>query len=141
MHSLRAYIAFTSIAFATATAFHSEALAQSMPSETKSWCQRVVPALKEFLRQDPAKAAMVASDGGDLTYLEVHGFAAYIPSVKDQLCARTAKVVRLLEGTSDALCSTEHGELQGPAHRFAESYNMHIALQRKARGLVTCNGA
>jgi hypothetical protein len=139
MHSLRAYIAVTGIAFAAAIAFHSKVSAQGMSSETKTWCQRVVPALREVLRQDPAKAAKVASDSGDLTYLEVHGIGAYIPSVKDQLCARNARVVQLLEGTSDALCSTEHGELQGPAQQFAKTYNMHIAIQRRARGLMTCN--
>jgi hypothetical protein len=69
MHLLRAYIAVTGIAFASATAFHSRASAQGMSSETKTWYQRVVPALREVLRQDPAKAAKVASDGGDLTYL------------------------------------------------------------------------
>ena len=141
MRSLSAILAVANLALGAVATFQLPASAQGMSSEAKAWCKRAVPALREVLRQDPAKAAKSASDAGDLTYLEVHGFAAHIPGIKDQQCARTSVSAKLLEGTSDALCSPEHGELQGPARRFAEAYNLHMAAERRARGLVTCHEA
>lgn len=117
------------------------ATAQGMSVETKAWCARVVPILRETLKVDPKESARRAANKGDLRYLEWYGFASAIPGVKSQACVRARRLSKPFEGTSDALCSEEHRELYEKSHSYAEAFNQQMAMERRRRTLVSCDDA
>ena len=125
----------------TAAGISSAVNAQGMSMETKVWCARAVPALRETLRASPQEQAARAIGANDLRYFEWYGFASAVPGIRSQECARQANIIKPLEGTSDALCSEEHRDLYKRSYAYAEAYNQHMALERKARGLTICNDA
>ena len=125
----------------TAATISGAVNAQGLSLETKVWCARAVPALRETLRVSPQEQAARAIGASDLRYFEWYGLTSAIPGVKSQECARQANIMKPFEGTSDALCSEEHHDLYKRSYAYAESYNRHIALERRARGLATCNDA
>ena len=94
--------------------------AQGLSSDTKAWCARVVPMLRETLREEPREQAAKAASLSNLRYLEWYGIASAIPGVKSQSCVREHRLSRPFEGTSDALCSQEHRELYERSYAYAE---------------------
>ena len=124
---------------AVALACGAEAPAQGAAPAAKAWCERAVPALREALRTAPTTSAERAIAANDLLYLEWYGLGGIVPGVKGWECARKAKIVKPFEGTSDALCSKEHGLLVEQGRAYAEAYNQRIAAARKAVGLLTCD--
>ncbi len=140
MHSMSSSVRFVvSFWVLTSPFLAPTVLGQGMTPETKAWCERAVPSLREVLRHKPEDLARESASKGDFMYFELHGIGAYIPGVKSQECVRKAKLFKMLEGSSGAVCSVEHGALQPQAGQFAERYNQHIAVHRKAHSLVTCN--
>jgi hypothetical protein len=112
--------------------------AGTVPSESEAWCVEAVAALRDTLRIPPEQQAARAIKARDFRYLEWHGLGSMIPGVKSQDCARNANIIKSFEGTSDALCSLEHGRLQEASYPYAEAYNRFIAAEREARGLPSC---
>jgi hypothetical protein len=129
------------LALATFIALTSGANGQGMSTETKAWCERAVPALREALRVPPKEQAERSAATRDLRYLEWFGVGSAIPGVKSQACVREALISRPFEGTSDALCSEEHRKLYEQSYSYAEAFNRQMAAERAKRGLKSCNDA
>jgi hypothetical protein len=129
------------LAFVVFILLTSGANAQGMSAETKAWCERTVPALRETLRTPPKEQAERSAATRDLRYLEWFGIASAIPGVKSQACVREALISRPFEGTSDALCSEEHRKLYEQSYSYAEAFNRHMAVEREKLGLKSCNDA
>jgi hypothetical protein len=119
----------------------SFASAQGMSAEVKAWCARAVPALKKALEVHPTKGAQKAADSGDFRYLEWFGFASAVPGVKSQACVKENGLSKPFEGTSDALCSDEHRALYERSYAHAEAFNRQMSVERKKRGLRSCDDA
>ena len=117
------------------------ACAQSIQPAGEASCREAVSALRETLSLSPQKQAERAIGVADLRYLEWYGLGSMIPGIRSQDCARSANIVKPFKGTSDALCSLEHGRLYEASYAYAEAYNRLIALEREARGLVSCRDA
>jgi hypothetical protein len=124
-----------------AAAISTAASAKNMPSEGEAWCREAVSSLRETLSLSPQDQAERAIKAGDLRYLEWYGLGSMIPGIKSQDCARVANIVKPFDGTSDALCSYEHGKLYEASYAYAEAFNRLIALEREARGLASCGDA
>ena len=117
------------------------AFTQSTSPQSSAWCTQAVPALRAAMSTPPNVSAAGAASAGDLRYLEWYGIASAVPGVRSQQCAREIGAIKAFEGTSDALCSAEHGALYEKSYPYAEAYNAQMVFERKARGLKTCNDA
>ena len=115
--------------------------AQGMSAETKAWCERVVPLLRQALTVDPTARAAQAAQAGDMKYLQWYGVVSAVPGIKSQTCVQEARLSKPFEGTSDALCSEEHRVLYERTHSYAEAFNRQMAIERKKRKLRTCDDA
>ena len=64
---------------------------------------------------------------GDLRFVGVMGIGLIVPGVPDYHEKYAAKYgVRVIENTSDAIESKEHGRLQEVAYEYAEKYNRRL---------------
>lgn len=112
-----------------------------MSSETKVWCSRAIPVLRETLLVEPSKQAAKSAASNEFRYLEWYGFMSAVLGIKSQSCVREAHLSRPFEGTSDALCSEEHRKLYEKTYKYAETFNQHMSVERKKRGFPTCDDA
>jgi hypothetical protein len=117
------------------------ASAQGMNAEVKAWCARAVPALKNALEVQPEKGAQSAAASGDLRYLEWFGVASAVPGIRSQSCVQKHRLSKPFEGTSDSMCSEEHRALYERSYAHAEAFNRQMSLERKKRGLRSCDDA
>jgi hypothetical protein len=108
-------------------------------AQTDQWCKVAAPALQKTMRQAPEKLAQQTAKTGDLRYLEWHGLYSTAPGIKSPDCAKAGHLTKVFQGTSDAVCSQEHADLNKKSYAYAEMYNTVIAAERSKRHLKTCN--
>ncbi len=73
-----------------------------------------------------------AISNNDLKFIAVYGFTLEIPGLteKEELIAKNIKNYTALKGTTDALCSSVHGELVAKARKYAFTYNKLIGAAK-----------
>jgi len=88
-------------------------------------CDEEVQALRWLEKADATLNAREALKNGNQKLMAVYGFTLYIPGVegKQAKSAYDDGNYIAIEGTTDALCSEEHGKLNSLALNYAESYN------------------
>lgn len=74
---------------------------------------------------EAAQDAAKAHHAHDHRLLGINGYVLDVPGVSASVAKRSG--VRPIEGTSDALCSREQGELIENARRYAKAYNQKMA--------------
>ena len=101
----------------------------SYDAEQNAYCLDALDRLEKYNFDDGTNDAIKAIKAGDKRYIAVYGYTVIIPGIADmeeQFNIRVQKNYRLLEGTSDMLCSERHGELNVIAYDYATKYNTII---------------
>lgn len=99
-----------------------------------------IAALRELLKQDPLKLAQAALSRKDNVFLAVAGFTVEVPGVDGPKCSVDPSQTRVIPGTTDFLCNSEHGELVDRAYIFAEKYNSYLKQTFYRKGGIKCLG-
>ena len=84
-----------------------------------------ISALRELLKQDPVKLAQAALAKKDNRFLAVAGYAITVPGI-EVACSLGFAQSRIMPGTTDFICNTEHKDLINRAYTFAEKYNSYL---------------
>jgi hypothetical protein len=99
-----------------------------------------IAALRELLKQDPLRLAQAAVSKKDNAFLAVAGFSVVVPGVDGPSCSVDPSQTRVMPGTTDFLCNSEHGELVDRAYIFAEKYNSYLKQTFYRKGGIKCLG-
>jgi hypothetical protein len=101
------------------------AVATSACSHTTEGCGRAenFDAMKSLDLANAEADARRAYALKDYRLLAINGFTLEVPGTSDTDAARSRYGVKIIEGTSDALCSTEQGNLIKKSRAYAEKYN------------------
>lgn len=97
-----------------------------------------ISALRELLRQDPLQLAQAALSKKDNVFLAVAGFSVVVPGVDGPNCSVDPSQTRVMPGTTDFLCGSEHGNLVDRAYVFAEKYNSYLKQTLYRMGGIKC---
>ncbi len=97
-----------------------------------------ISALRELLRSKPTLMAQSAIAQGDANFLGVAGYSVVVPGIDSSGCFVDRTFVRLVPGTTDAICSAEHVQLIRSATAFAAEYNGVIKEFLVTKGAIFC---
>ena len=97
-----------------------------------------VSALREFLAADPILMARTAINEGKTEFLGVAGYSISVPGVGEPQCLIDRALVRVIPGTTDVRCSSEHSKLINSASKFAAKYNAIVKGFLVSKGAFHC---
>jgi len=82
--------------------------------------------LRTLLGTDPVTQAKSALARGDTRLLAVAGYTITVPGIDESSCSIPSGRIVVIPGTSDALLTEEHAQLNARAQVYAQRYNAEI---------------
>lgn len=91
--------------------------------EAKIACDKTIAKLLWIETADPIKDVTLAIAQKKYRYQGVRGFTIFLPGVEDKFDNIDTVIYKVIDGTSDGLCSSAHLRLNFKAEEYAKTFN------------------